>query len=709
MNEKTLGDIDINSKRAKRQRETPITVIIGNPPYSVGQRSANDSNPNTAYQQLDDRIKATYAAASNAALQRNLYDSYIRAFRWATDRIGDRGIICFVTNGGWIDKNAMDGFRKCLADEFTDIYVLNLRGGIRGKQGDSAKKEGQNVFPIMTQIAVTLLIKNPEKVGCRPPGGNVGVSRLEVPVRSTARTRPAVKCLPSAEIYYHDIGDYLDRNEKLQILADADGLQGIDWQTITPNEKRDWINQRGNVFASFIPLGDKKDKDTETVFDMFAIGVATNRDAWCYNFSKKKLTGNMTRMIEFYNEQVEKYKERKEWDKEVTVEQFINNDPQKIAWTRALRNDVRKSLIHSHNDEAYYECIYRPFTKQFLYYDKPFIESPGLWSQIFPVSGVENLVICVTSIGSRKDFCAVISDTISDLELVEKAQCFPLYTYERVDRARDVSQGSLAYASGSVPDCGSDGVRVGDYIRRENISDAMLRKFREYYTTEPQSLDCAVGDSRRRKCGVPHSQSKDCGSEVITKEDIFYYVYGILHSESYKTRFAADLKKQLPRIPLVSGVNLFRQFSEAGRKLAALHLNYETGAMYPLEEINKGINPLASADNNKGLQPLALYHVTKMRFPSKTDKSKIIYNEQLHLAGIPAEAYRYVVNGRSAVEWIMERYQVSTHKDSGIVNDPNDWRKEHDNDRYIVDLIKRVVHLSVESVKIIEGLPKVEF
>jgi predicted helicase len=263
---------------------------------------------------------------------------------------------------------------------------------------------------------------------------------------------------------------------------------------------------------------------------------------------------------------------------------------------------------------------------------------------------MENFVICVCGVGSTKEFSVLLSDTLPDLEFVSKSQCFPLYTYERV---KDKT-GTNGLKKGEE--------RIGDYIRRENISDTMLQKFRERY-----------------------SDSK------ITKKDIFYYVYGILHSGSYRERFAADLKKQLPRIPMVDD---FGTFSKAGRKLAALHLNYETGKMYPLQEIATGS---------------VSFKVVQMKYPSKTDKSKIIYNGSLTLKGIPAETYRYIVNGKSALEWIMERYAVTKHKDSGIVNDPNDWCREIGNERYIVDLIKRIVHLSVESVKIIESLPEVTF
>ena len=316
-------------------------------------------------------------------------------------------------------------------------------------------------------------------------------------------------------------------------------------------------------------------------------------------------------------------------------------------------------MVDSH-ERNFVTALYRPFCKVFMYFDKDFIERPGKHKLFFPEQKLENLAICISGIGITKDFSPLISRTIPDFQLLANGQCFPLYTYERAgeqSRSR-----KTALIDSQSDDCGSDGERIGDYIRRENISDKMLQKFREHYS-----------------------------DNKITKEDIFYYVYGILHSVSYRERFASDLKKQLPRIPLVDD---FKTFSKAGRQLAELHLNYETGEMYPLKEVVMGS---------------VSFKVVQMKYPSKTDKSKIIYNGTLHLAGIPAEAYRYIVNGKSALDWIMERYAVTTHKDSGIVNDPNDWCREIGNERYIVDLIKRIVHLSVESVKIIEGLPVVRF
>ena len=359
----------------------------------------------------------------------------------------------------------------------------------------------------------------------------------------------------------------------------------------------------------------------------------------------------MKRMIDFYNKQVAEYEFDQSRQKEkIDIDKYVDSDPQKISWTVNLKKYLasHKQLTYRAKDQRL--CVYRPFCKHWAYFNKDFNERPGIMPQIFPNEIPDNFVIAVCGAGTTKDFTALITDTLLDYEMVSKSQCFPLYTYEKADSK-----------SKGLVETGVE--RVGDYIRRENISDTMLQKFREHYA-----------------------------DNKIAKVDIFYYVYGILHSKSYRERFAADLKKQLPRIPMVDD---FRAFSQAGRKLAELHLNYETLKPYPLKEIVTGAK--------------VNFTVDKMRYASKTDKSTIIYNDQLHLAGIPAEAYQYVVNGKSALDWIMERYAVTTHKDSGIVNDPNDWCKEIGNERYIVDLVKRIVHLSVESVKIIDTLPDVAF
>lgn len=608
-----------NNQRAARQKKNDIRVIIGNPPYSAGQTSENDANKNLKYPQLDEKIRSTYAAYSTATLKNSLYDSYIRSFRWASDRIKDKGIVCYISNGSFIDGNAADGLRKCLMDEFTAIYVFNLRGNAR-TSGEQRRMEKGNVFGegTRTPVAITLLVKNPDRKG---------------------------KC----QLFYHDIGDYLNREDKLKIITDFASFKNIPWGKITPNASHDWINQRDPAFDTFISLGDKKDKDSVTIFDVYSSGVKTNRDDWAYNFSKPQISVNMNRMIDFYNRQVKAYADAKK-SRHVDVEKFIDNDPKKISWTREIKQDLERNKKGTFRIEAIVPSTYRPFAKQYLYFDRQFNNCVYQMPRIFPKEGLENLVICVTGIGVVKDFSALISNALPDLCVQGAAtagQCFPLYTYEKREEA-----------GGLLPD-----VETGEYRRKENIPDAILASFRKAYN-----------DAK------------------IRKEDIFYYVYGILHSPEYKTRFAADLKKMLPRIPFTAD---FWAFSTAGRKLAEWHLNYESVDPYPLQELSGKL----------GFDPKEHYRVQKMTFGKtngKLDKTIITYNSHVTLSGIPLEAYDYVVCDRTALEWIMERYAVTVDKDSGIRNDPNDWS---DDPQYIVNLVKRIVRVSLETMKIVNALP----
>jgi predicted helicase len=604
-----------NNERVVNQKQQEIRVIIGNPPYSAGQTNENDGNKNLKYLQLDKRIWDTYARYSTATLKNSLYDSYVRALRWASDRIKDKGIVCFITNGSFIDNNSMDGLRKCFFNEFSRIYCFNLRGNQR-TSGETSRQEGGKIFGSGSRapIAITILVKNPEYTG-------------------------------DCKLFYHDIGDYLSREEKLHIITDFGGIQGIEWTEITPNKSHDWINQRDPVFSKFISLGDKNDSSTKTIFDVYSSGVKTNRDAWCYNFSCDAVTTNMGRMIDFYNQQVEQYQAIK--GKKPTVEKFIDTDPKKISWSAEVKNDLTRNKKGVFNLNHVVKSTYRPFCKQFLYMDKQFNNRLYQMPKIFPKENLENFAICVTGVGVVKDFSAFISNVIPDLCIQGAAtagQCFPLYTY-----TQQSDFGELFASSNQ-----------SEYIRNENIPNEILSNFQTTY-----------------------SDAK------ITKEDIFYYVYGILHSPEYKNRFGADLKKMLPRIPYAED---FWIFSKAGRELAHWHINYETIEPYPLEEV-KELLYLHEQD----------YQVEKMTFGKRNkDKTEIVYNSKLKLRGIPLEAYNYKVCDRSALEWIIERYQVTKDKQSGITNNPNDWS---DDPRYIVDLVKRVVRVSVETVKIVDKLP----
>ncbi|MDD2162642.1 DEAD/DEAH box helicase family protein [Pseudomonas sp. MIL19] len=622
--------LEDNSARRKRQKDLDIRVIVGNPPYSVGQKSENDNNDNVEYPTLDARIRSTYAAQSRATLAKGLYDSYIRAIRWASDRIGSAGVIGFVTNGGFLEKSAMDGVRKCLAEEFSSIHVFNLRGDIRKNMLSKGRaKEGGNVFGggSMAGIAISVLVKNPDASA-------------------------------HGQIYYHDVGDDLSKEDKLEQIASSASVVGIEqWQQIIPDEHGDWLKQRDNSFSEYIVLGDKK-STAPKLFDNFSLGVVTNRDAWAYNSSQSKLATNMTSMIGFYNAEVKRFNAAHPGldtkTRQAQVDGFIDNDPTRISWTRALKQDLGKDRSYAFEADCLVPGLYRPFTKQWLYFNRRFNEMVYQMPRIFPEAGAKNLMIQVAGVGARAGFSALIADSITGLDTIEKGQCFPLYLYDEAAQASD----NDLFAEPSE----------GGLRRRDAITDA----------------------------GLAHFQSAYPG-EQISKEDLFYYVYGIIHSPDYCERFADNLSKELPRIPAVKKAADFWAFSKAGRALAELHLNYETVEPYPLTIEAKGA--LTDAD----------YRVEKMKFAKKGDKTTVIYNPRITLKGIPEAAWDYVVNGKAALDWVMERQAVRTDKASGIVNDANDWANETmGNPKYPLELFQRVVTVSLETQKIVNSLPALD-
>ncbi len=624
-----------NSERVERQKKAPLMVIMGNPPYSVGQRSANDDAANQKYEKLDSRIAETYARATDAVNKNSLYDTYIKAFRWSSDRLDPKhgGVIAFVSNGAWLDGNSADGFRKTIEREFSSIWVFNLRGNAR-TQGELRRKEAGNVFGhgSRTPISITLLVKNPK-------------AKAE-----------------KAAIYYHDIGDYLGRDEKLGIIKTFGSIANpkMKWKRIEPNEHGDWLNQRSDTFEEFIPINaEKKFKiETNSYFVTYSRGIATGRDVWCYNSSSNKLNPNISRHIDFYNEQRKTIGQANRNMEDIKA--LIDRDPAKISWTRALENDLVRNREHKLEDGAFVQAMYRPFFKQRLYFSRDLNEMVYQIPRLFPTVKQDNMVMCVPGLGVTKEFSVFITNDIPDVQLMANGQCFPLYYYDE-----QAPQSPTLF----------DAPGTGGYIRRDGISDFILKRAREEYGNN------------------------------VGKEDIFYYVYGILHSPDYRTAFTNDLKKMLPRIPLIDDVRDFWRFSRAGRKLADLHINYEDVPPYEGVDI-------------KGLEKRHL-EVEKMRYKkarvdvdgkvrTADDKSVIYYNSAITISNIPEKAYEYTVNGKSAIDWIMERYQITTDKRSGITNDPNDWAEEVGNPRYILDLLLSVINVSVQTVEIVESLPRLQ-
>ncbi|MEV8221573.1 DEAD/DEAH box helicase [Dietzia maris] len=632
-----------NNDRITRQLSTPINVIVGNPPYSVGQSSANDLNANVKYPHLDSRITSTFADRSRVTNKVNLYDSYLRAFRWGTDRIGDAGVVAFVSNGGWVDANSADGIRLSLADEYSHIYVYNLRGNQR-TAGELSRKEGGKVFGAGSRntVAIFIGVKNP------------------------ARTGPC-------EISYSDIGDYLTREEKLRIIADAD-LDTIDWTPITPNSHGDWINQRDYTFTTWPVIGSKKPiPGKSAVFRKSSSGLATSRDAWVYNSSSSGLTSNVRTLTSNYRKEIgpfTAYAESrgvKRPDRS-TVQDYLSvnpgaADPTYVKWSTSLQDRLARRKNIEFNSSNMRMAIYRPFQKMLVYFDADLVHSRYQLPSVFPGANSVNIGICVIGPGESAPFSVLAVDLLPDMHVINKMHLFARFTYEKTD----LGDGGF--------DLGGDvGGDEDGYRRIDNITDEILATYRQ-----------AIGPE-------------------VTRDDIFYYVYGQLHDPHYRIAYAADLKKMLPHIPTPDSRERFELVTGVGRQLADLHVNYEKVEPYPLSvELKQGASP----------EDRETWRVSKMKWARVRDEetgklvndpTSIIYNPKVTITGIPAEADEYMLGSRSALGWIIDRWQVKTDKASGIVNDPNDWCDEVGDPKYIVELIKKVTTVAVETNKIVDAL-----
>ena len=588
-----------NTARVARQRKAPITVIVGNPPYNVGQVDENDNNKNRKYSVIDGRIKQTYGKDSKATLNTKLYDPYVKFFRWAMDRLNGRdGIVCFVTNNSFVDQIAFDGMRKHLLKDFSRVYHLHLEGNVR--QNPKLSGTAYNVFGIQVGVGITVAVR---------------VQQHKTP-----------------KLSFHRIDKNLRRAGKLAWLAEHKSVSGVKWKRLTPDEKYTWLAPaNGKVFETFIPIASKSARaadavSQETIFQTYSLGVSTNRDSVVYDFDRATLAERVEQFCDDYNGEVDRYKRK---GQRKGIDDFL--DYSKVKWSSTLKLHLQRGTSATFHDSKIHVALYRPFCRQYLYHDDIVIDRPGMLAGV-PAevqSTHRNPVLVLSDIGFRSDsVAAFVAKSAVDLHVcasLDGHQCFPLYVYSAAENAW-----------------------------HENITDWSVEQFRHRY-------------KNRRIC----------------KCDIFYYIYGILHHPGYRETFADNLKHELPRIPFAPN---FKAFAKAGRELSQLHLDYEQSEMYDLNWIEAPGVPLS-------------YRVEKMKLTK--DKTAVVVNPSLTLSGIPPEAFEYRLGNRSALEWVIDQYQVTEDKRSGIRSDPN----RADDPEYIVRLIGQVVYVSVETVRIVNSLP----
>ena len=648
-----LTTLSENIKRRKAVESMDLRVIIGNPPYSVGQDSQNDDNQNESYPELDERIAATYVARANMSKNtKSIYDSYIRAFRWASDKIKDRGVIAFVTNAGWVDSAAANGMRRCLQDEFSSVYVFHLKGNQR-TSGEQSRKEGGKIFGSGSRapIAITILVKNPDAA-------------------------------EQGKIHFACVDDYLSREEKLQLLTDIGSVLNpeIKFSTITPDAHGDWINLRRDDFAHFMSL-DGKTKGSNGIFSNYSLGITTNRDAWSYNASRKTIQTNFTKCIACYNEHVNKVLTAR--TQGLDPESVIENDRTKIKWARALLKKLYKGEPSVPFAMHFIQStVFRPFVKQFLYNDRMWVTYSYQWPSLVPFAGAQNLAIGIASAGASS-FSCLMSNQILDLHVLESGtQCFPRYLYRPIDEGAKTTKSTKGQANLFSDDEASgnqtnEQVVINGYVREDAIKPEAVAHFRAAYAGHEAEIDA---------------------------DSVFYYIYGVLHSKDYRETYAKNLQKELPRIPRVASFEDFKAFEEAGRKLAELHVNYEQVQPYDGCTIT-GLEDDAGSDDLRVTKLKYGNIAGKKRSNAALDKTKIVYNGKITIRDIPLEAQDYVVNKRSALDWLIDQCEVSIDTESQIVNDFNNMAEEMGDPQYILHLILRVITVSLETNKIVASLP----
>ena len=614
-----------NKKRIKKQKESDIKVIIGNPPYSAGQKSENDANKNTVHPLLHNSISNTYVKQSNSTNKNKLYDSYIKAIRWATDRIGSEGgVIGFVHNASLINERSIAGLRKSLEREFDSIYCFNLRGNQRTK-GELSKKEGGKVFggSSRTPIAITFLIKNPAKQKSK------------------------------AQIKYHDIGDYLDREDKLERIKEFGSIKSINWQKIASDKYGDWLKQRDDSFYEFLPIGDKKGIRSDTIFNLYSLGVGTNRDIWVYNFDKNQVTKNMKNMIDYYNQELSLLKNQKINTKNINT--FIK-------WSNSLKNSFVKRTLASFEDSCIRKSSYRPFMKSNLYFNDMFNHRQFQIPKIFNKNNVENRVICVSGKGA-KSFSTLITNHITDLNYLQAgAQCFPLYWFDK---------------SGTL---------------QEGITNSTLDRFRSFYTNssskkiEKQGIFYYIyGLLHSKDYRAKYKDNLDKSLPHIPLVPDFWQFSKI-------GRKLADLHLNYENQQPPNEIKVLKQ----GKEISICSLFSESRLKMIIQKKKYPLPENLLAEELK---------VLKMKL-NKKDKSKIQFNDWVTVSNIPKEVWDYKINDWSAPKWIMERYQYKKDKKTNLINDPNNYSEDP---AYILKLLLSVMTVSLKTQELIQSLPSIDF
>ncbi|MFP6301352.1 type ISP restriction/modification enzyme [Helicobacter pylori] len=612
---KFFEDLKENKEIKDTLADQNIRVIIGNPPYSAGAKSENDNNQNLSHPKLEKLVYEKYGKNSTSrSVGKTTRDTLIQSIRMASDLLKDKGVLGFVVNGSFIDSKSADGVRKCVAQEFSRLYVLNLRGNAR-TSGETFKKEGGKIFDSGSRatIAIIFFVKD--------------------------------KSVPNNTIHYYEVEDCLKREAKLNLLAGFENLESVPFEKITPNDKGDWINQRNDAFDKLIPLKRDKTLQNDSIFDINSGGVVSGRDPWVYNFSQKNLKQSVQTCMDTYNADLKRFNARfREASKQRTAkdkgikpadrykhlnDKEITTDKTKIAWTCSLKKEfIKNKNLQESSEKRVRLAMYRPFNKQWLYFDKNLNERQCQFSKIFPDKNAQNVVIN-TGVGNGKDFSALVSDFIPDSSLISHNQAYPLYYYD---------------------DLGN---------RYHAISGYALNLFRKHY-----------------------------GDNLIAEEEIFYYIYAILHHKGYLEKYKNSIAKEAPRIGLSED---FKELSVLGKELGKLHLNYENGEMHASVKYTTLMNAEIEG----------YYDVDKMT--KKGDS--ILYNHHITITKIPKKAFEYVVNGKSAIDWVIERYQKTMDKESLIENNPNDYA----GGQYVFELLCRVIKLSEKSVDLIEKISMKRF